>query len=247
MPPAVGNFPSSAWTAGGGNGSGGGVLVSGTLQYFLLPFIEQDNIYKGAPNASWWSQNYQGNPGPIVKTYIAPGDPSAPSNGVNPNVNNRGVCSYASNAFVFGTGSFYGFGGPAGADGGYARIPATFIDGTSNTILFMERYAICQSANFVYMGDTNGATDSPYWSPVLPPGNGSGQVPPAYNGQILPLPQLKPSFSQCNQTLVQGFSTAVIMVGLGDGSCRAVSASVTPTTWTYAIFPNDGQVLGSDW
>jgi prepilin-type N-terminal cleavage/methylation domain-containing protein len=247
MPPAVGLFPGNTWTSGAGNGNGGGTLISGTLQYFLLPFIEQDNIYKNAPNNSWWSQNYQGNPGPIVKTYIAPGDPSAPSNGINANNGGRAVCSYASNCFVFGTGSWYGYGGPIGADGGYARIPATFIDGTSNTILFMERYSICQSANFVYMGDTNGGTNEPYWSAYLQPGNAAGQLPPAYTNQILPLPQFKPAVNQCNQTLVQGFSTAVIMVGLGDGSCRGVSSSISANTWTYAIFPNDGQVLGSDW
>ncbi len=37
------------------------------------------------------------------------------------------------------------------------------------------------------------------------------------------------------------------MVGMGDGSVRLVSTGVGMQTWTYAVFPNDGQVLGSDW
>ena len=38
-----------------------------------------------------------------------------------------------------------------------------------------------------------------------------------------------------------------MMVGLGDGSVRLVNSGVSQTTWTYAVIPNDGQVLGSDW
>jgi hypothetical protein len=36
-------------------------------------------------------------------------------------------------------------------------------------------------------------------------------------------------------------------VALADGSVRFVSASVSQATWTNALLPNDGNVLGSDW
>jgi hypothetical protein len=36
-------------------------------------------------------------------------------------------------------------------------------------------------------------------------------------------------------------------VALMDGSVRKVSASVSQQTWTNALNPADGQVLGSDW
>ena len=42
--------------------------------------------------------------------------------------------------------NWHAFGGGWDQDwqrGGFARIPATFIDGTSNTIGFLERYAVC--------------------------------------------------------------------------------------------------------
>ena len=38
-----------------------------------------------------------------------------------------------------------------------------------------------------------------------------------------------------------------IMVGLGDGSVRLVNSGVGNPTWAYALYPNDGQPLGSDW
>ncbi len=39
-----------------------------------------------------------------------------------------------------------------------------------------------------------------------------------------------------------------IAVGLGDGSAAFISAKkITFQTWTYALCPNDGMVLGPDW
>jgi len=250
LPPAFGSFPMTA------NPTTWQPAPYGTLYYFLLPFMEQDNQYKAISNWSW-----NNTPG-VVKTYLAPGDPSAPSNGLNNG--NRGISSYACNPFVFGTGTQGNYSTwSGGTDGGYARIPATFIDGTSNTILNAERYAICgQSAlnnqgnagNFLWC-EAGTPANSPSWCEMAPFNcqNGNWAVtPPAYvAGTTLPLPQFKPpnnnSAQACNPNLVQGFSTAGIMVGLGDGSVRLVSSGVSALTWTYAWYPNDGQVLGSDW
>jgi hypothetical protein len=60
---------------------------------------------------------------------------------------------------------------------------------------------------------------------------------------------------------VQGYHTAVLVVGMLDGSVRGVSASVGQTgasvtaggatsggsSWVDAVLPNDGVPLGSDW
>ena len=51
----------------------------------------------------------------------------------------------------------------------------------------------------------------------------------------------------CNPALLQGHTTSTILVGLGDGSVRAVSQGVSVTTWWRACVPNDGNPLGSDW
>ena len=50
-----------------------------------------------------------------------------------------------------------------------------------------------------------------------------------------------PFFNLYNQ------NRAGILVGLGDGSGRLVSASVSPDTWAAALTPDGGEVLGSDW
>jgi len=51
----------------------------GTLQYFMLPYIEQDAVYKQMAinhNDSWWC-------GYHVKTYWSPADPSSPPEGLS--------------------------------------------------------------------------------------------------------------------------------------------------------------------
>jgi hypothetical protein len=45
----------------------------------------------------------------------------------------------------------------------------------------------------------------------------------------------------------QGFHTNVCVVGMADGSARAVSSGVSLTTWTNAVLPADGNPLGSSW
>jgi len=41
--------------------------------------------------------------------------------------------------------------------------------------------------------------------------------------------------------------SGVMVCGLGDGSVRVVSTSISGTTWRNACIPDDGNALGSDW
>jgi prepilin-type N-terminal cleavage/methylation domain-containing protein/prepilin-type processing-associated H-X9-DG protein len=145
LPTTLGCFPAT----GNGTDWGANPVPShfGTLQYFILPFLEQDNAFKdrimGFGNGnnnphqanSWWSDQ-------LVKTYQAPGDPSMPANGrawaTGGHNLARGLTSYAAN--------WHALGGGWDEDwqiGGKARIPNSFPDGQSSTILFFERYARC--------------------------------------------------------------------------------------------------------
>jgi hypothetical protein len=36
-------------------------------------------------------------------------------------------------------------------------------------------------------------------------------------------------------------------VALMDGSVRKITPALSQTTWTYALLPADGLVLGTDW
>jgi len=119
-------------------------LVYTTLFVHVLPYIEQENLYKailptppvaatsytqpaaaaqGAPaaQAGWAGATLNPNTFPPVKTYIAPADPTA---------GQFATTSYRSNWLLFGQ-----FG---------ANLKSSFTDGTSNTVMIAESYAYCQ-------------------------------------------------------------------------------------------------------
>jgi prepilin-type N-terminal cleavage/methylation domain-containing protein len=238
LPPMVGYFPQTTNARNNQVGTPGD--CRGTVQYFLLPFIEQDNTYKGvaalnkqAPMDSWWCSY-------VIKTYVSPGDPSATASGMLDTGSPRAGTSYAPNEYVFGqiaNGTQISQSIPS------ARIPATFVDGTSNTIVFAEKYMECggssSSVADFYWGETGGTCDR-----TGGPG-GQGSVPGFYT---LNPPQAKPiPRGGCNPCMLQAPWAGGIFVGLGDGSTRLVSTSISQATWAYAVQPADGQVLGSDW
>ena len=45
----------------------------------------------------------------------------------------------------------------------------------------------------------------------------------------------------------QQIHPGVLVVGMGDGTVRGVSTSVSGTTWWAAVTPNCSDVLGADW
>jgi prepilin-type N-terminal cleavage/methylation domain-containing protein/prepilin-type processing-associated H-X9-DG protein len=99
----------------------------GSTFWLLLPFVEQDNLYKNAGLVyyGYTGTNY-GYATPL-KVYACPSDPTYSS------TSTPWGGSYASNVQVFGS-----FGAaPIG------RIPATITDGTSNTIFYAEKYTSC--------------------------------------------------------------------------------------------------------
>ena len=218
LPAAVGFFPSDGW----GNASWSNVqpAVHGTLQYFLLPFMEGDNTYKNT-----WA--FSANSGDVIKPYISPADPSLPAG--NKTSTNRGATSYASNWFVFGGD---------GNGGSLAAIPRTFNDGTSNTIVFGERYCICRQG-------LSGEVQHIWGEDQHLVGPGADYFSPSFWDTNLP--QLKPTQAQCNPALLQSPFSGGVLVGLGDGSVRSVSSGVSQPTWQAALLPNDGVPLGSDW
>jgi prepilin-type N-terminal cleavage/methylation domain-containing protein len=232
----------------------------GTVQYWMLPYIEQQNTYLAQSRLhpdSWWC-------GYTIKTFTNPADPSAPASGYPDSSTPRYGSSYAPNEAVFANGMTITTDYPlwrAGKINPVARIPATFQDGTSNTIVFAEKYQVCgpspsRVAAFYY-GETCLSCGSPSRWPFSCNRLGSphsvGSPPMFYSSTIVPgqplavPPQNKPSPYNCNPCMLQGPHPSGILVGLGDGSVRLVSTGISPRTWTLAVNPNDGLVLGSDW
>jgi prepilin-type N-terminal cleavage/methylation domain-containing protein len=233
LPSNAGYFPQ---TTNGGMGTG--VSNSpGTVQFFLLPFIEQTNAQTSIANQygnSWWCvygiSNYA-NPGDPTGTYPTAMDTGSP----------RFQTSYAPNEWAFcpkagwlGT-SQINYTAPT------ANIPRTFPDGTSSTILFAEKYAFCGTQNdgaSFYWGEEGGACNR------LGGFGGNGSIPGFYT---LATPQNQPAPVNCNSCMLQGPWAGGIQVSLADGSTRMVSPSISATTWAFAVQPADGGVLGSDW
>jgi prepilin-type N-terminal cleavage/methylation domain-containing protein len=251
LPPGVGWFPGSVAVPSSTPSA------RGTVFFFLLPYLEQDNVYRN-------TADYSSNAGPtVVPPYLAPGDPTRPASGTlntQPSggvVNNDvtlGAISYAANCLVFGgdkVNPMSRYLDVSNSDPGVddhanvsvAAIPRTFPDGTSTTILFMEKYAVCSDGRHTWANDgyfTGGTSTHP--------SSGSG-----YNSQWSPLqqhlytPQLQPppDTASCNHP--QTFSASGIGVGLADGSARLVSGSVSDLTWRLALLPDDGQVMPAEW
>jgi prepilin-type N-terminal cleavage/methylation domain-containing protein len=239
LPPQYGQYPQ-------------GANNNGTVFYFLLPYLEQDNLYRESGG-----QVYGGNPTPntvALKVFSCPGDPNYGNGWLAPS-NPWAFGCYGANYQVFGNPDAGDY--PNNNMNGGARIPATFVDGTSNTILFAERYSLCAGfaslwghgnwennymAMFVYgnRAGTQGYTSyfnvNGGWGPP-------GKVGPASKFQIAP----NPYQSACDSSVAQSSHSAAMNVGLGDGSVRSLSAAVSPTTWWFACTPNGGEVLGSDW
>jgi prepilin-type N-terminal cleavage/methylation domain-containing protein len=212
LPPAYGNFPNPAGAVGPPAGMG-------TLQYFLLPYLEQQNLYYSVTVSS---DNAMGTP---LKVFMSPADPTVPGDGLVSMMGGMyGACSYASNYLVFG------------GDGmKRASIPSSFPDGTSNTILFGQRYTVC---NDTAVGWQMGMCGNP---PTWPYTYLSASYP------SLPLPQLAPNLTACDPTLLQSLYVSGMLVGLGDGSVRPLSPGITQYSWNLALNPADGQVFDNSW
>jgi hypothetical protein len=121
-----------------------------SLFYEILPYVEQDNLYRrfdpARPSTYYDPSTLTPGLGSVpIKTFLSPADASAsPGTTVNVQVTitppppppyravftaRYATCSYAANGLLFGCNN--------------ARLPASISDGTSNTIAFAERAQYC--------------------------------------------------------------------------------------------------------
>ncbi len=169
---------------------------------------------------------------PLIPLYISPADPSLPTRKLNT------ITSYASNAVVFRQ---------------QRTLESGFQDGTSNTILFAEHYAVCNGLHqdivlgyFGILGITRQATfaDKEYGD-AYPITTGS---PPFTTSSRPGLTfQIAPKISECENRLAQSTHRNGILVALADGSIRILAAGMSESTYWAAVTPDSGEVLGNDW
>lgn len=155
FPNTHGCFPQS----GNGINWGAAVVPSkfGTGMYFLLPFMEQGNVFNSQEidgNGTHQSNTWYIDVGGKIKTFQARNDPYMPGDGTQWSTGGaglpRGACSYALNWHVYRGGW-----GEDWQVGGMNKI-ASITDGLVNTIFAAERYSRCGP------GDENGGNTA--WS-----------------------------------------------------------------------------------
>jgi prepilin-type N-terminal cleavage/methylation domain-containing protein len=209
-----------------------GPTVHASVHFFLLPYIEQQNLYNQALQVGL----YSGLCATPVKTFRAPADPNT-IDSYSRSGTNWAYSNYAWNEAVFTL--------PWVTWNPHLTLSAGFPDGTSNTIIFSEQYSKCGTENKSWSwyapNDESGASE--FHPPVLC-GMKGGVPGPA---TVAVLPQNQPTIANCNPRDVQAMNPGGVQVGLCDGSVRNLSTSISGTTWARAMYPNDGLVLGSDW
>lgn len=238
LPPAQGNI------------TGGDVY--GPVHLHLLPFLEQDAIYRLCTSAlggssgkhAWDSNSVYSNP---VKPFLNPGDPSVdPSGMYNFGGARWGQTSYAYNFQVFGNNL-----STASPDAGWtttltpafwfgrktiAKIP----DGSSNTVLFAEKFAHNGPWQQPNDGSSLWACE---WDLRRP-----GFAVPGFPNSTGPGSKFQgPPHTNANYYVASAPRNTVILVAVGDGSVRAIGFNVNANTWWMAVDCADGQVLPSDW
>jgi|694.fasta_scaffold24566_7 prepilin-type N-terminal cleavage/methylation domain-containing protein len=203
-----------------GQWEGRGTIIGASQHFWLLPYIEQEAIYKlGLADTSFYPHNTVAVRSAIIKPFLAPSDTTT-NNGIA--TGDWAASNYAANHGVFGEPN---------VQWNPKRRIANIQDGTSNTILFAEKYGACGGNGSLW----SHGTWTWQWMSTY-----------AINVNNNP-PQAAPTKAACDPTRPQAFGSSGCQVGLCDGSVRNINTSITVATWLSANYPNDNGVLGSDW
>jgi len=245
FPPQFGSFGPSAR---------GGM---GTIFFHLLPYVELQNFYETARIATTRAMPYLGcsftvtagtydsraaQPviaGQELQPFICPSETSQKY--VRPNFGWAGSC-YATNFQVFGKTLPTGGAAPVCEDPGALLWQGTtrlsdLSDGTSHTILSIEKYANCNSTGPYPQGVTDGGTMwarwdfLDYWQPTF----AVWVTGPASVFQDNPQPHTRISAAvsgPCNPRVGQTpHAGGAMNTAYGDGSVRTLNATIDGDVW----------------
>jgi prepilin-type N-terminal cleavage/methylation domain-containing protein len=217
-----------------------------TLFDFLLPYVDQAPLY----NASNDNVNTVVDGRTVyahsIPAYLCPSDVSSPNNmgsTTNGGANGWAVSNYAAN---------YNFFGDPKKTTLVERLEGSaemrdFVDGSSNTIVFAERYGTCGSSGTANSASTyaNLWSDSNnVWRAVFCI-NEYSQNPATAGYTTCLTPQIQPNWlTGCESRRAQSPHAGGIHVCLGDGSVRQVGGNIDAGLWANLCDPRDGNVIG---
>jgi prepilin-type N-terminal cleavage/methylation domain-containing protein len=242
LPPLVGHFPIATSTD------------RGSVLYFLLPYIEQKNFYETTADSQGRhlsSNIVQGSTpqirgyGVFIPAFICPSDVSNLKRDVrNPGTLNAwATFSYPANGLVFVQD---------------ASIARTIPDGTSSTLMFVERYQIC-NGDWGYWGVFLNSPNPDPSPPKAPWWRTPGITLTAFPGQpanpvtatSVPF-QVGPKISgSANDLTVCNAATpntphSAMVVAMADASVRSLSRNMSLVNFQGIVRPDDGQTLTED-
>ncbi len=252
---------------------GGASYAGGSIFYHLLPYLEQENLFKLGVDVSRSSP---------LKVLRAPLDRSYPEHGTfelpafanppwaNPANTTWGLSSYSANWQVFGD------------------VPVKFskvTDGLSNTMVFSEKYAIANRPNNpgatlwgygvdprsipngfnpplapgAYPTEVQWANDQPtnsLYVTMFHPRNGfvnrGGAVPTSWYGpnpwrcRCMLKPEWAPPLNNVHPQKSQSFTSAGIYFCMADGAVRFASSATPDANWSAAETPDYGETISPD-
>jgi prepilin-type processing-associated H-X9-DG protein len=234
----------------------------GAILYFLLPFIEENAMYM--TRQGWlqqygdWTLQRKGMLPPAA--YICPSETTAGQQSmvVMPDGVSWGGGNYVANVQSLNhwwaqvTTSF----GASTVPGGFTQ-PRPFThpnlkhitDGSSKTIAFAERFAICPlpatwaSGRTHWLGtpatiyDSVFAWNKNYTAPTTPQGAEDD------DGAVMDVPQIAPDPMECNPELTQTAHVGAMNVLLLDGSVQNIAGDIDLASWKLLVLPRDNGVV----
>jgi prepilin-type N-terminal cleavage/methylation domain-containing protein/prepilin-type processing-associated H-X9-DG protein len=228
----------------------------------LLPFVEQDNIYKslnlnGNSNSQYNAGNCDSPTAPgatIVKTFLCPSDVGAPQTTYTTGGKTFyfGANTYGGNA---GAVSFYTFADSKTGQGGMTQDGIFYInsnvgvgditDGTSNTIMFGERMRKDATYDRIYGPPAFDSRSGWAWANTL------GGFDYLF-GAATPINWVMPTnissdpgftYEDLRFNTFGSFHSGGANFGFADGSVKFISQSTPQTILTLLCIRNDGRVI----
>lgn len=213
--------------------TGDRTYIRGSVFLHILPYLEQQNMLNLTINTG----NYYGVYREKLNFLVNPCDATEGADGLlnHSPWGDYGLTGYAANYEALGSIR------PAGRD---VHKLSTLTDGTSNTLLFTEKYQSCRNSAFFSNNDnwyyniwSYGEEYWYEWNPVF----AAYVTGPESKFQVMPTQG--DENATCNPLLAQAPRVTGILTTRADGSTSFLSAGIDNQVWWALCTPDGGEVL----